>query len=218
MPLAEFSYNNTMHSSTKQIPFFSNYGHHPRVDPFQVKDIGSPAVEDLAAHLATIHDELAFQLYEAQDRYKDYVDRNRKMHPNFHIGDQVWLLRQNIQTKRPSSKLNYQKLGPFQIITQANPVNYRLEFPPTMHIYPIFHISLLEPYKKLQIPSQLPLPPPPIEIDHDLEYEVEEILDSRLRRRRLEYFIHWKGYGSKRTWEPSSNYQNAFDKIQEFHH
>jgi hypothetical protein len=99
LPLVEFAYNNTLHSSTKQTPFFSNYGHHPRADHFQIKDVGSPAAEDLAAHLAaihnelaSIHNELAFQLYEAQDRYKDYADRNRKLYPNIHIGDHVWLL------------------------------------------------------------------------------------------------------------------------------
>jgi hypothetical protein len=66
--LAEFAYNNILHSSIKQTSFFSNYGHHPRANPFQVKDVGSHVAEDLAAHLAAIHDKLAFQLYEAQDR------------------------------------------------------------------------------------------------------------------------------------------------------
>jgi hypothetical protein len=78
-----------MHSFTKQIPLFSNYGHHPRVDPFQVKDVGSLTAEDLAEHLAAVQDELAFQLYEAQDRYQDYADCNRKLHPNFHNVDHV---------------------------------------------------------------------------------------------------------------------------------
>jgi hypothetical protein len=86
-----------MHSSTKQTPFFSNYCHHPRADPFQVKDVRSPAAEDFAA----IHDKLAFQLFEAQGCYKYYADHNRKLHPNFYIGDYVWLLQRNIQTKRP---------------------------------------------------------------------------------------------------------------------
>jgi hypothetical protein len=49
-----------MHSSTKQTPFFSNYGHHPPVDPFQIKDVESPVAEDLATYLVAIHDELAF--------------------------------------------------------------------------------------------------------------------------------------------------------------
>ena len=56
IPLAEFTYINIMHSSTKQTPLSSNYTHHP----FQVQDIGSPAQEDLAAHLTIIHDEFAY--------------------------------------------------------------------------------------------------------------------------------------------------------------
>jgi hypothetical protein len=52
-----------------------------------------------------------------------------------------------------------------------------------------------------------------------VEYEVEEILDSCLQYRHLEYFIHWKDYNiNKCTWEPSSIYQNVSDKIREFHH
>jgi hypothetical protein len=62
--LAEFAYNNNMHLQTKKIPFFSKY-HHPRANPFQVKDVESPTVEDLAVHLTAIHDEFTFQLYEA---------------------------------------------------------------------------------------------------------------------------------------------------------
>jgi hypothetical protein len=81
-------------------------------------------------------------------------------------------------------------LGPFKIIAQINPVSYRLELLPTMHIHPVFHISLLEPYQESQIPSRIPSPLPPIKIDHDVEYEVEEFLDSRIRHRCLEYFIH----------------------------
>jgi hypothetical protein len=110
-------------------------------------------------------------------------------------------------------------LGPFKIIAQINLVSDRLKLPPIIHIHSLFHVSLLESYKKSQIPSQIPPPPPPVEIDHDIEYEVKEILDSHLRHQHLEYFIHWKDYSiSERSWEPSSNYQNASDKIREFHH
>ena len=53
------------HSLTKQTPFFSNYGHHPQVDPFKVTNVRSPTVEDLVTWLKAIQDELMFQLYEA---------------------------------------------------------------------------------------------------------------------------------------------------------
>ena len=218
LPLAEFAYNNTVHSSTKQTPFFANYGQHPRGDPFQGRHVGSPAAEELATRLANIHKELRFQLQEAQDRYKDYADRHRLSQPQFKTGDRVWLLRRNIQTKRPSTKLDYQRLGPFEVLQQINPVSYRLRLPSSMQIHPVFHVSLLENYIESHIQGRNLPPPPPIEVQGEAEYEVEEILDSRVKNGRLEYFIQWKGYGiSERTWEPSSNVKNAPQKVREFH-
>lgn len=34
LPLAEFAYNNALHSSSRVSPFFANYGHHPRSNAF----------------------------------------------------------------------------------------------------------------------------------------------------------------------------------------
>jgi hypothetical protein len=116
LPLVEFAYNNTMHLSIKQTPFFSNYDHHSQADLFHVKDVRSSVAEDSVAHLVAIHDEFVFQLYEALDHYKDYAKRNRKVYPNFHIGNQTWLLRRNIQIENSSRKLDYQRLGPLKLL------------------------------------------------------------------------------------------------------
>jgi chromodomain-containing protein len=41
---------------------------------------------------------------------------------------------------------------------------------------------------------------------NDQEFEVEEILDHRTRKERIEYLIHWTGYDQQdNTWEPSEN-------------
>ncbi len=57
-----------------------------------------------------------------------------------------------------------------------------------------------------------------MEVDNEMEYEVEEILDSHIKNRRLEYLIHWQGYSiDERTWELSSNVTNALKKVKEFH-
>ena len=88
-----------------------------------------------------------------------------------------------------------------------------------MSIHPVFHVSLLYPHSKDTIPGCTPLPPPPIEIEGEEEYEVEEILNSRLHRgRQLQYLVKWKGYSdADNSWEPATNLENAPDKITEFH-
>ncbi len=114
--------------------------------------------------------------------------------------------------------MDYQRLGPFKVIKQINPVNYHLELPSTMQINPMFHMSLLELYNESYILKKTFLLSLPVEIDNEIEYEVEEILNSHIENRCLEYLINWQGYGiDEYTWELSSNVMNAFEKIKEFH-
>jgi hypothetical protein len=46
-----------------------------------------------------------------------------------------------------------------------------------MKIHPMFHVSLLEPYHAFTILWRIHDPPPPIEVDGEQKYEVENILD-----------------------------------------
>jgi hypothetical protein len=87
-----------------------------------------------------------------------------------------------------------------------------------MKIYPVFHVSLFEPYKESTILGPLPAPSPPIEIIGEEEFEVSKIIDFRINRRRLEYLVHWQGYEiSEQTWEPAANLANAPKMINKFH-
>ena len=156
------------------------------MDSFQIKIIGNSTTKNLVEHMLLIHEELIFQLHQAQDHHKEYANEQRKHQLNFKLRDQVWLLLQNIQTTRPSKKLEYHKLGPFQIICQVNPVAFCLALPTSMKIRPVFHVSSLERYYVFIILGRTLPPPPPIEINNELEYEVEEVLNSRFTRKRLE--------------------------------
>ena len=45
---------------------------------------------------------------------------------------------------------------------------------------------------------------PPVEVDREEEWEVSEVLDSRMFRQRLHYLVHWTGYDDP-TWEPADS-------------
>merc|ERR1711937_522478 len=48
-------------------------------------------------------------------------------------------------------------------------------------------------------------------------YEVEKILEKRMKKGKAEYFIKWKGYDdeAENTWEPIDNLDRD-DKIQDY--
>ena len=219
LPLAEFAYNNSLHASTGVTPFFANYGLHPRFNISLPTTSMNPSAEGRARVLKELHHDLSLELSLAGERYKKQADRHRSATPKFSVGDMVWLLRRHISTTRPCAKLDYKKLGPFRIVERINPVAFRLKLPPHFRIHDVFHVSLLEPHHASQLPDRQAPPPPPVELPMGEEYEVDQILDSRLHRRRLQYLVLWKGYPlSEATWEPSQHLKNAPEVVQDFHH
>jgi len=49
-------------------------------------------------------------------------------------------------------------------------------------VHPIFHVSQLEPAIPNTIPDWIQPPPPPVEVDGEPEFEISEILDSKVDR------------------------------------
>ena len=75
------------------------------------------------------------------------------------------------------------------------------------------------------IPGRIPPQPPPLVIDGEEEWEVEEILDSQKKPRtrlpilrNMEYLVRWKGYGPEHnSWEPAENLENSPELVETFH-
>ena len=181
-------------------------------------DSRTPAADSYVKQLQQAQVVLQRELLKARKAMEVSANRRRRPAPTLLPGAQVWLLRRNIRTIRPSSKLDVRRLGPFTVIGPVGTSSFRLNLPTTMHIHPVFHVSLLEPYVPNTIPGRIQPAPHPIQVDGFPEFEVRAILDSKIRRRKLLYLVDWVGYDiSDRSWEPAANLSNASVAISDFH-
>ncbi|MBW0495436.1 hypothetical protein O181_035151 [Austropuccinia psidii MF-1] len=133
----------------------------------------------------------------------------------------VWLSSKNIKLTRPTKELSERWLCSFPILKQFSNHAYHLKLPSQWKsIHPVFHISLLEPVNTSTIPNWHQEPPPPIIIEEEDEWEVAQILDSKLMRREIWYLVELKGfsqYPERSTWEPDKSLKNCPELVKDFH-
>ena len=85
-----------------------------------------------------------------------------------------------------------------------------------LRIHPVVNVRRIVKYRE-QVERQKKIPPPPVEVAREKEYEVEEILDKQERREKTKYLMKWKGYMAEgNIWEELENLKNAREKIEEF--
>ena len=61
-------------------------------------------------------------------------------------------------------------------------------------------------------------PPPPIVCNGIKEYKVEKIPDSQILHGKVEYLVHWKGYGVEEDeWRPIRDVQGSKQLVAKFH-
>ena len=199
LPIAEFAYNNATHTATKLSPFYANVGYHP------LHEIRRAPEESFGNHINEIQEQLRKNLAQAQENAKRFADRKRREIQPLAIGSQVFLSTKNLNTTRPTKKLDYKHVGPFKVIDHRENKVYKLDLPHTMRVHPWFHPSLLTPKGEDDIPGRRSEPPPPVIIEDQEQYEVKQILDQRKRNRNTEYLIAWEGYGPEfNTWEKAT--------------
>ncbi|MBW0492871.1 hypothetical protein O181_032586 [Austropuccinia psidii MF-1] len=153
--------------------------------------------------------------------FKKYADRNREIPPEFQPGDKVWPASKNIKTTRPTKENSERWLGPFEFLKKIGSHKYHLRLPQQWKsVYPVFHVSLLEPVKLSTILNLHQLPPPPFIVEEQKEGEVAQVLDSNLKRGTLWYLVEWKGFNEdpeRTAWEPASSLTNSPDLVKDFH-
>ncbi|RAL58494.1 hypothetical protein DID88_005198 [Monilinia fructigena] len=185
LPMAQFAYNTSETETTKITPARANFGFNPQAYKIPIpQEVNAESAIVQVEQLKDLQEQLALDLRFISSRTAAYYNTKRSMEPTLKEGDKVYLLRRNIETKRPSNKLDHRKLGPFKIDKVIGTVNYRLKLPDTMNIHPVFHISLLEPAP----PGAPNAPFTEIEpVNPNAIYDVETILDCKYIRNKVKY-------------------------------
>ena len=225
LPLLEFAYNDSVSQSTSFTPFYLNYGFHPTshslIGPLPASSV--PTSSEFVDHLRMVVSAAKDSLEAAKQRAVRNANRHRR-EVSYDEGDLVLVSSAHVMTdtlkQRPSYKFQPRFFGPFKIRKRIGPVAYRLDLPPSCQFHPTVHVSRLKRYVESSS-SQRPTPvvPEPYLVDGNEYYQVEAVLDHRIRGRgrnkHVQYLVKWKGYPeSDNSWEPADNLTS--DLIQSY--
>ncbi|KAD3640118.1 hypothetical protein E3N88_29341 [Mikania micrantha] len=209
LPLVEFSYNNSYHTSIKAAPFEALYGRKCR-SPICWAEVGDSQltgpelVHETTEKIVQIRNRMA----AARDRQKSYADKRRKP-LEFQVGDKVLLKVspwKGVIRFGKRGKLNPRYIGPFEILKRIGPVAYQLNLPAELDgVHNVFHVSnlkkclsdetLIVPLDEIQVDEQLRFVEEPVEI---MDREVKQLKQSKIPIVK----VRWNSKrGPEFTWE-----------------
>jgi len=194
--MAEFTYNNKIHTATKTSPFKVNYGQDPRMG-FEGRRKGKyEAAGKFIEKMKKIQKEAKAALGKAQEEMKKFANRRQREEKEYRVGDLVLLSMKDLKWQmkgRRSEKLTKCFMGLYKVkgIVSSNVIE--LELPKSIKIHPVVNISRVQLYKP-QIEGQKKIPPKPVIIEGEEEFKVEKILNKRMVKGKEKFLVRWKGY------------------------
>ena len=210
---AVFAINTTPSESTGKSPFEALFARSPRL-PVDVVS-GANQKHGLDTH-AAIWKQIRKNIQGATERMIKSANKRRRQ-CRYIVGNRVWLSTSAWNPQEGQPKLHYKYAGPFTIVERVNDNAYKLgNIPPGIH--ETQNITELRPY--IESPTRFrtrPKPPipKPLTIEGQEEWEIEEILATRIRANRREYKIRWKNSPGV-TWEPRQNLTNCPQLLDRF--
>ncbi|GKA32612.1 reverse transcriptase domain-containing protein, partial [Tanacetum coccineum] len=175
LPLAEFSYNNSYHSSIRCAPFEALYGRKCR-SPVLWAEIGESSligpelIQETTDKVVLIKEKLK----AARDRQKSYAD-NRRKPLEFEVGDRVMLKVspwKGVIRFGKKGKLAPRYVGPFEILERIGLDCYRLSSEGRSGVHDTFHVLNL---KKCLADASLHVPLDDIKVDKTLRFVDEPV-------------------------------------------
>ena len=221
LPLVEFAYNNSYHSSIDTAPYEALYGRRCRT-PICWDEVGERRLSrvELIDQTQEIIKKVRERLRTAQSRQKSYADLRRRP-LTFDVGEHVFLkvspLKGSLRFGK-KGKLSPKYIGPFEVLQKVGPIAYRLALPPTLQgIHDVFHVSQLRRY--IPDPEHI-ISYQPLQLKENLTYVEEPIQilerqDHILRNRKIPFVkVLWRHHKTAdATLEPELEMQKKYPQL-----
>jgi len=147
--------------------------------------------EKFVERMRKIQEKVKTALGKAQEEMKKFANRKRREEEEYRVGDLVLLSTKDLKwqiKERRSEKLTkcFVDLYKVKEIVSSNAIE--LELPKSIKIYPVVNVSRVWLYKP-QVEGQKKIPPKPVIIEGEEEFEVEKILNKRTIRGKEKFLV-----------------------------
>jgi len=193
--MIEFVDNNALFSVIFSISFFLNKGFHPRMsfepDVIEYESsrerLQAAKAEDISENMNKTLKFARESLVKTREQMMKQVNKHRK-EVDYEIESKMFLNERNIVTARPFKKLDDKMLDSFTNLDLVDS-SYKLKLSESMRVHDVFHSDLLRPAADDLLPGQKNEPSGSIVINDEDEWKIDDILNSRRYRRRLQYRV-----------------------------
>ena len=115
LPIAEFSYNNKIQTSTGQSPFLTLYGYHPSMGTNLKREVKNESAQQFIMRIQDLRKEAEASLKLAAERMKQNYYKKRTEAPSYKVGNLVLLNMKHICTTRQMKNLDNLWDGPLKM-------------------------------------------------------------------------------------------------------
>jgi len=145
----EFTFNNKVHTVTKESLFKVNYGREPRMGFDIRKKRKNVKVEEFAKEMKDRHEKVKLVLVRSQKEMKRQTDRNRKEAEKYRVGDKVLISTKDFPMelmKKATKKLIEKYIGPYMVKKIVSENVVELKLPALLKIHLVVNVRRIVKY------------------------------------------------------------------------